>query len=1349
MGEADTEAALVSMEVVTPVKGKANAEKTANTRQAHGMANHRFIHVEKGIGGAAHVQGGNALKASTEVRRRKETGFTSNFIRTSKYRAITFIPQNLLEQFYRKANFYFLIVAIVSVTDLSPKTPVVSVAPLVFVLGVSMLKEFFEDRARKKMDKQINNTLVQTWRDGAFRDVRWRDLVVGDTVRIVKNGGIPADVLVLKTSGEQSDLAIETSNLDGETNLKTKKAVAETGSAVKCADDGMDYPSQLANCVIESSGPEKKLNFTSWTGTLRYEGVSEPVPLTMDQLCLRGCSMRNTKWAVCLVLFTGKQTKLMLNSRMAKLKRSNVDKIVDKILYVLFVIQFFLCSFGALMNWYFMDQHAATHWYLPYVLENATSADIAEEGALSWFTYLVLLDIFIPISLYVSMELVKFVQSFYINWDLNMYYEEADAPAKARTSNLNEELGQVQYIFSDKTGTLTGNRMDFSMCSVNGTLYGQTPNDIEMQVKPEFESVVPHVPANHPPFDASFPFKDSRLLQALMISEDHKRVDDTADSVRMFLLNMALNHTILVQAEDCEKDHIHDWKQPGGLEFQAASPDEKALLLAARHNLFLFRGRSPCEIKVGEEVVQGEMLHLTILGKEVRYELIDIFKFNSTRARMSVIVREVKGATDDGQPIHGKILLFCKGADNKVYKLLAEKSRAAVWQETKRHLEVFSVEGLRTLVLAHKELEEKSFEQWLHTHKEAKNAVDNRAKLVEDSQSLIENELVYGGATAIEDKLQEGVPQAIQQLMKANIKIWVLTGDKVTTAINIGRSCRLVTPEMDRRGLIMITPSDEDADDVARPQTMKLLAEAWEKVKDAQDGESNLCVVLSGRALGYIFLDSSKKKRVRSRSRSKSQSKVSSVSAHEREALKVEAERLRTLLLAICVKCRSVLCCRTSPHQKAEVVNLVKHRIHNAITLAVGDGANDVSMIKSAHVGVGIVGLEGMQAVMAADYAIGRFRYLETLLFVHGSWSYSRISSLILYSFYKNIAIAVTQIWFAMYSGWSAQMFYDAYAGSAYNMVFTSFPILFVAIFNQDISRKTIMSYPEQYIMGQENRFFSIKLLMWNFLEASIQSLGLFYSAMWLFSECVQQNGQMEDHWVISHFYYSNLVLLVTFRVVLESTTFNWVNGLFIVLSVLSWFAFGIAYSSIISITPDMYMVAQRTFVNTNFWLGYLLVPVALIMPEIAIRYIRRTYFYNRNDIIAEIDHGYGEGKIGETGRSAKPNLHASNGVTSRMASVELTSYKEDKCHSDQIITLKNTSHEDGNVSFHADVDGGGFVPKSKNSNQEVTESVDPNETFTPMGSESHARLSPLPKRQSKLISPSLDQGSSSSDSSD
>lgn len=355
-------------------------------------------------------------------------------------------------------------------------------------------------------------------------------------------------------------------------------------------------------------------------------------------------------------------------------------------------------------------------------------------------TFVILYNNLIPISLQVTLELVRFMQALFINYDIEMYHAESNTPAMARTSNLNEELGMVKYIFSDKTGTLTRNVMEYKKCSVGKKVY-----------------------------DCAYPPLEPELIK------DLRNKIPSAALIEEFLTLLAVCHTVIPEKAD-----------DGSVMYHAASPDERALVYGVKNYGYVFESRTPTHVTINA------------LGRIESYEILNVLEFTSNRKRMSVIVKNSKG----------EIKLYCKGADTVIYERLAPKG-SAFRDLTLQHLEEFATEGLRTLCLAVTTIPPDVYTQWKETYHKASIALQQRDAKLEDAANLIETNLHLLGATAIEDKLQEGVPETIATLLKAGINLWVLTGDKQETAINIGYSCRLLSHGMD---LIIL---NEDSLDVS------------------------------------------------------------------------------------------------------------------------------------------------------------------------------------------------------------------------------------------------------------------------------------------------------------------------------------------------------------------------------------------------------------------------------------------------------------------------------------------------------------------------------------------------------
>uniref|UniRef100_A0A6I8PD13 Phospholipid-transporting ATPase n=1 Tax=Ornithorhynchus anatinus TaxID=9258 RepID=A0A6I8PD13_ORNAN len=926
--------------------------------------------------------------SQSEGEQRSDSHFTeNNRIQTSKYNILTFLPVNLFEQFQRVANAYFLFLLILQlIPEISSLPWFTTIVPLVLVLAITAVKDATDDYVSSS---SYNNF-------------------------VIVNEMYIADLLLLSSSEPHGLCYVETAELDGETNLKVRHALPVTSLLGSDAHRLAEFDG-----TVSCEPPNNTLD--RFSGVLRWgEGQ---FPLNATHVLLRGCVLRNTDWCFGMVLFAGPDTKLMQNSGRTKLKRTSIDRLMNTL--VLWIFGFLICLGVFLAIGNSVWERRVGVRFRRFVFGDEEETDSVFSGFLTFWSYIIILNTVVPISLYVSVEVLRLGHSHFINWDRKMYFPAKEAPAEARTTTLNEELGQIEYVFSDKTGTLTQNVMTFKKCSINGRAYGGASEYNEVDLA-----------------DSKFQCFDRRLTEA--IQQGDPRVHE-------FFRLLSLCHTVMPEEKDT-----------GELAYRVQSPDEGALVTAARNFGFTFKTRTPETITVEE------------MGTHVTYQLLAFLDFNNVRKRMSVIVRNPAG----------QIKLYCKGADT----ILLERLRPS--SDT---LAAFAGDGLRTLALAYRDLEEEQVVAWLQTLAEARCALACRDQLVAAAYEQIERDLLLLGATAIEDKLQEGVIETVASLTLANIKIWVLTGDKQETAMNIGYSCKLLSDDM-----------------------------------------NEVFVVSGAYALG---------------------------------------PDLQQEFLEVACVCKTVVCCRVTPLQKAQVVELVKkHR--RAVTLAIGDGANDISMIKTAHIGVGISGQEGMQAVLASDYSFAQFRHLQRLLLVHGRWSYFRMCKFLCLFFYKNFAFTLVHFWFGFFCGFSAQTVYDQWFITLYNIVYTSLPVLAMGLFDQDVSEQSSVDYPKLYEPGQLNLLFNKRKFFICVAHGVYTSLALFFIPYCTFCDTVGSDGRhITDYQSFAVTVATSLVIVVNMQIVLDTSYWTVINHLFIWGSVAMYFSilFTMQSSGLFEIFPKQF----------------------------------------------------------------------------------------------------------------------------------------------------------------------------------
>ncbi|KAK0593327.1 hypothetical protein LWI29_034800 [Acer saccharum] len=1084
------------------------------------------------------------------IKTNKTFEFSGNSIRTGKYSFFTFLPKNLFEQFHRVAYIYFLVIAVLNqIPQLAVFGRGASILPLSLVLLVTAVKDAYEDYRRHRSDKIENNRLAWVLLNDQFQQKKWKDIQVGEIIKIYANDTLPCDMVLLSTSDPTGVAYVQTINLDGESNLKTRYARQET--LLKLPEK------EKINGMIKCEKPNR--NIYGFQANIEVDG--KRLSLGPSNIILRGCELKNTTWVIGVAVYTGRETKAMLNSSGCPSKRSWLETHMNSEIIKLSFFLIALCTVVSVCAAIWLKRHKDELDFLPFYRRK----DFSEGGEkknynyYGWgleivFTFLMAVIVFqvmIPISLYISMELVRAGQAYFMIQDSQMYDEASNSRFQCRALNINEDLGQIKYIFSDKTGTLTENKMEFQCASIWGVDYSDGKASSENE-------------------QAGYTVQDGRILRPKMkvkVDQNLLRLSTSGkDSkegkhVHDFFLALAACNTIVPLLIDTSDPNIKL------IDYQGESPDEQALVYAAATYGFMLIERTSGHIVID---VQGERKRFNVLG---------LHEFDSDRKRMSVIL---------GYP-DKTVRLFVKGADTSMFPVIDEASNKKIIHETEAHLHAYSSLGLRTLVVGMRELNASEFEQWQSSFEVASTAIIGRVASLRKVAMDVENNLCLLGASAIEDKLQKGVPEAIESLRTAGIKVWVLTGDKQETAISIGYSSKLLTSNMTK---ITINENSKEScrksleEAIAMSKKLMTVSGISHNVGGGSgDSVTPVALIIGGTSLVYI-LDS----------------------------------ELEELLFQLSRNCSVVLCCRVAPLQKAGIVALLKNRTPE-MTLAIGDGANDVSMIQMADVGVGISGQEGWQAVMASDFAMGQFRFLVPLLLVHGHWNYQRMGYMILYNFYRNAVLVLVLFWYVLFTCFSLTTAINEWSSVLYSMIYTSFPTVVVAVLDKDLSRTTLLKYPQLYGAGLRQECYNTKLFWLTMFDTFWQSAVVFFIPLFAYWGSTIDVSSIGDLWTLA------LVILVNIHLAMDIIRWNWVTHASIWGSIIATIICVVVVDAI-PVLPGYWAIFNVA--NTGlFWLCLLAIVVAALIPRFVVKVLYQYYYPCDVQIAREVEKS---GQLGEFG---------------------------------------------------------------------------------------------------------------------
>lgn len=908
------------------------------------------------------------------------TPYSTNRINNQKYTLLNFVPRVLYEQFRFFFNLFFLILCLTQFVPILKVGLLFSyLAPLVFVLTLSMMKEAYDDIKRWQRDKDVNNQLYPVWNGSEFVKTRSMDLKEGNILELRAGNRIPADCLLLWTSEETHAVFIKTDQLDGETDWKLRNPVVVTQRII---EKGGPKAIARSSGYLKSEGPSDKMYDYKASWTDEAGGGVQPLGL---QHTLWSSTVLCSANAVAMVVFVGKETRIRMNIKESKLKTGRLDEELDWMTKWLFGFMFLISI-------------------VLYFLAGGNGNIFVEV-----LKYTLLISSIIPISLRINLDFSKLVLASKINRD-------TEINAVTRNSQIPEELGRVGFIFSDKTGTLTQNIMQFRrLTSEYMKIIDKDDAYIRNQIRnllPGYLRDLPNLgklvvqsgaaqnearPVSPSPVRApdGGPENPLRPKKKLILPKNAKENASALTpkfqfAVRRTLFDrksirpIAVIREILLALNLCH--NVTPVMEEGVRNLQASSPDEIALVNAAEHFGLFLKARNDKTIE----------LTWSDLKTDQTFSILNLFPFTSKRKRMGIVVHD--DSTD-------KIVFYMKGADDIMQTRVQQSQRGFL----KDNADDLARDGLRTLVYAYRIMTKEEYDGWLVEYTKAQREITSRDEMTEKAVEVLETNMEILMVTGVEDKLQEECDVTIKALKMAGIKFWMLTGDKIETVSCVAISAGLKGPKQE---FFVFR-------DIAKPDELD------ERLKQFHLANEGRILVIDSVSLDTAI-------------------------HYNEEFFFKEAARAE-----------AVICCRLSPKQKSKVVKLTK-KYTTDITLAIGDGGNDVSMIKKAHIGVGIVGKEGKQAALAADFSIDRFKDLKHLVLWHGRNAYKQGALMAQFVIHRGLIISFMQIYFLIIYGFVQVPIFNGYLMLGYTTVYTMLPI-FSLIFDEDIDRKNAFQFANLY----------------------------------------------------------------------------------------------------------------------------------------------------------------------------------------------------------------------------------------------------------------------------------------------
>jgi phospholipid-translocating P-type ATPase (flippase) len=1085
--------------------------------------------------------------------------YPDNTLTLSRYTWLSILPKNLFEQFQRPSNVWFVIVSIFQLIpfELNPTDSWTTILPLSLLLLITLLKDAYVDLKLRKQDEINNKAQFQFWDGTRFVFRKSQELLVGHIVIVNCNETVPADMLLIDCLNDSKWVYADNSKLNGTSVLTKVNAIEKHGRMVIHIDDTFMINTKF-HCIIKISEPNH--DYSAFYGRLKLAGDPGSLELKANNLLFKGSVFTGCERVVGICMYCGYESKLQLNSKKIYHKTSRMETKLNNWVVFILIVLVFIVSFCVLGF---------------YVIGSHKSSGTKPEDSMFLqpiITFVLLFNNIIPISLFMVIDIIRILQSYVIS--------KKNPHISFNNERLNENLGQVDYILTDKTGTITENSLKVRSICVDNKMFHisederiQTePNKLEidlLQCKPMEDNM-----------------DNTDYLRSLLDTESGSEV------FKEFVKCMTLCNTLTKFKSEF-----------------LGSNDEKALVKFAE--IFGYKLVH----------VSKNLYVLKVQGQDHSYEVVASSQFNSKTKKSRVLLYEYSE--------NFGVLYFKGDPYRSMGPFNLSKDEKA---EIQRKCNEMNEKGLRTMVLGYKKIPLEDLADFRSRIKKAEHSLVNVEGKIEAVFKELEDQLQFLGFTCIEEEVMSETIHCVSSLKKSNIKIWLVSGDSYGNTNLTSIASKIVDVDSEKvylegldqehtcfkalksaifsyifddnragrmsfsiNGGFLVTESLDGDDDSLRgyssvqnsilPNTHSV----FKKISNVLLDESDLNRPVQISKLDYcVFIDRS-----------------SFLTA-------LNHESCRKLLVILLVCARSVVFSRLMPEDKVSVVKLLKKNVSfNPVVMAIGQGEGDISMLQSSDIGVAVNSQESSLIRNFSDVRVTTFADLEQLLLVHGHWNYSRLSRAILLFLYKNFLLTSMLFTYTLVCSFTGTSLFDATLLVGYNIFFTTLPVLVLGIFDEDLPEEVLTKNREVYFQGSKGKLFCSKLI---FLYGGLATLHWGILSALLFA-CVPSIITASGHELNLDFLgtvvYITMISAVLVQIHLDCYSYSLLYYLSLFLSVIFVLSFVLIQDNVGFVNNLLIGVGQQIKSSPYAFFSIFFTSLACIIPSYAARIFKELFFPN------------------------------------------------------------------------------------------------------------------------------------------